>query len=128
STGLPEGLSQELSMTRRRQTKQTGVLAYPHFLFAVVTQATDARGCDARDVATARRDDRPHAEVTRAQFYRCINPIRRGDREPVNGNAFPPSLTLFLLACAARQSVVREKRIRTTLLWQLGDSASPSSR
>ena len=49
---LPEGLSQELSMTRRRQTKQTGVLAYPHFLFAVVTQATDARGCDARETTT----------------------------------------------------------------------------
>ena len=32
STGLPEGLSPEMSMTRRRQTKQTGVLAYPHFL------------------------------------------------------------------------------------------------
>ena len=120
-----------MSMTRRRQTKQTGVLAYPHFLFAVVTQAIDARGLrHARDdhaVATARRDDRPHAEVTRAQFYRCINPIRRGDREPVNGNAFPPSLTLFLLAYAARQSVVRQKRNRTTLVWQLGDSASPSS-
>jgi hypothetical protein len=58
STGLPEGLSQELSMTRRRQTKQTGVLAYPHFLFAVVTQATDARGCDARETTTRsqRRD------------------------------------------------------------------------
>ena len=81
STGLPEGLPPEMTMTRRRQTKQTGVLAYPHFLFAVVTQAIDARGLrHARDdhaVATARRDDRPHAEVTRAQFYRQSDTTRR---------------------------------------------------
>jgi hypothetical protein len=58
------------------------------------------RARDEHAVATARRDDRTHAEVTRSQFYRCINPIRRGDREPVSGKAFPPSLTLFLLAYA----------------------------
>src|SRR5262245_24967803 len=65
STGLPEGLSQELSMTRRRQTKQTGVLAYPHFLFAVVTQATDARGCDAR--ATTTRSQRRDGTIVRTR-------------------------------------------------------------
>ena len=60
STGLPEGLSPEMSMTRRRQTKQTGVLAYPHFLFAIVTRrrmrevATRARRARGRNGATGR--------------------------------------------------------------------------
>jgi len=131
STGLPRRTLSGNKHDTKATNKANGSSRLPAFSFRCRDAGDGCAGLRrARDdhaVATARRDDRPHAEVTRTQFYRCINPIRRGDREPVNGNAFPPSLTLFLLACAARQSVVRQKRIRTTLLWQLGDSASPSS-
>src|SRR5262245_5755810 len=46
---VPEGLSAATSMTRRRQAKQTRVLAYPHFLFAVATGVA----CGARCVRMA---------------------------------------------------------------------------
>jgi hypothetical protein len=44
SAGHAQGLSPAMSMTRRRQPKQTRVLAYSHFLFAVAERTAQLGG------------------------------------------------------------------------------------
>src|SRR5262249_31786260 len=93
STGTTRRTLSENEHDTKTTNKANGSSRLPAFSFRC-RDAGDrrmrlGRARDEHAVAMARRNDRTPAEAKRAQFYRRINPIRRGGEEPVSGSAFP---------------------------------------